>query len=298
MKNVRQEKAISPLFINGFVLKILAFFFMTLDHLGFAFALSKNPMLAPLVEPFRDLGRIAFPLFMFMVSEGMAKSKRKGRYLLRVLAMYLLITIGETIAINIPYFASLGVSSRQLGGHAFTDILMNAAVLYFLYQKGWKKALAILPFGFILFSHIVSVQEDLGTYLENVFPMFLRSGYGLLGPALCLGFTLGLQGFKVFCSKKRLEMNPLLQQFLSNVFSCLGAIVLVAILAIPSCLLLKGYEYGRAFWIYESFGAFAFLLLLPYSGKRGYDALWWRIFSYFYFVLHLGVIFLLLALVF
>lgn len=60
-------------------LKVLALLCMTIDHLGLN-ALVPDPWIATC----RTIGRIAAPLFLFLVTEGMRHTRSKGRYLLRL----------------------------------------------------------------------------------------------------------------------------------------------------------------------------------------------------------------------
>lgn len=267
---------------------------MTLDHLGYAFILSRNPNLSEAGEVFRILGRLAFPLFMFMLAEGMRHSKHRERYILRILAMYLLITIGESIVIAIPYFQKQGISASSLDGHPFTDILLNGAMLYSLYCKRYKKLFALIPFSLILFSHIVTMREGLSGTYQAYFPLYLRSGYGLVGPALSIGFSLGLQGFRYFYNKNKLDLKPALYQFLGNLSAVITASLIYLILGIICIHVASGFGFGKRFFAWENYCLFSMLLILLYNGTRGYDSKPWRVFSYFYFLIHMGIILIIM----
>lgn len=58
--------------LSGNMLKILAAIFMTVDHIGLLFF--------PREEIFRIIGRLAFPIFAFMIAEGARYTKRRLRY--------------------------------------------------------------------------------------------------------------------------------------------------------------------------------------------------------------------------
>ncbi len=62
--------------LNGNVLKILAAVFMVIDHVGLMFF--------PYDIAFRIIGRLAFPIFAFMISEGARYTKNKPKYLLTI----------------------------------------------------------------------------------------------------------------------------------------------------------------------------------------------------------------------
>lgn len=68
--------------LSSFFLRYAAFFFMLLDHIGAVFF--------PDLPFLRDAGRISFPLFAFLVTEG-AEHTRSGRaYLTRMLLLALI----------------------------------------------------------------------------------------------------------------------------------------------------------------------------------------------------------------
>lgn len=62
----------SPRFLSGNALKILAAIFMTLDHAGL--------LLFPQVPLFRILGRLALPIFAFMIAEGCKYTRNRKKY--------------------------------------------------------------------------------------------------------------------------------------------------------------------------------------------------------------------------
>lgn len=62
--------------LNGNFLKIFAALTMLVDHIGM--------ILFPQIKIFRILGRLAFPIFAFMISEGFKYTKNKARYFLTI----------------------------------------------------------------------------------------------------------------------------------------------------------------------------------------------------------------------
>ena len=61
-------------FLSGNSLKLIAALTMLIDHMGI--------MLFPNVAVLRCIGRISFPIFAFMISEGARYTKDKTRYFL------------------------------------------------------------------------------------------------------------------------------------------------------------------------------------------------------------------------
>lgn len=77
-------------FLSGNTLKILAAIFMTLDHMGL--------MLFPRQILFRILGRLAMPIFAFMIAEGCKYTRNKKKYFGMVFGLGLICQIVYTIA--------------------------------------------------------------------------------------------------------------------------------------------------------------------------------------------------------
>ncbi|OOM10392.1 TraX family protein [Clostridium saccharobutylicum] len=68
--------------MNSSQLKILAIISMVLDHVSW--------ILLPNIEIFHFIGKIAFPIFCFMIAEGYIKTRNKKKYLLRLLGIAVL----------------------------------------------------------------------------------------------------------------------------------------------------------------------------------------------------------------
>ena len=73
-------------------LKIIAMVSMLCDHIGILFF--------PGLEIFRIIGRIAFPIFAFMIAEGCRYTKNRAKYLGMIMAM--------AIAFQAVYFVAMG----------------------------------------------------------------------------------------------------------------------------------------------------------------------------------------------
>ena len=65
-------------FISGNALKFLAAAAMLVDHIGL--------ILFPKIFVLRAIGRLAFPLFAYMIAEGCRYTRHKARYLLLIFA--------------------------------------------------------------------------------------------------------------------------------------------------------------------------------------------------------------------
>lgn len=106
---MEQEKG-----ITGNALKIIALITMTLDHVGL--------LLLHNYQPFRIVGRIAFPLFAYMIAEGCRYTKNKRNYFLRIFGLGLLCQLAYYITERSTYQGILMTFS--------VSILISYAVLW------------------------------------------------------------------------------------------------------------------------------------------------------------------------
>lgn len=78
--------------LDGFQLKLIALIIMTIDHIYyFGCSLTDLPEIMTLI------GRIAAPIFVFFVTEGVVHTHNRGRYLLRLYVCGVLMQIGNLI---------------------------------------------------------------------------------------------------------------------------------------------------------------------------------------------------------
>lgn len=96
--------------MSGNSLKIVALITMTIDHLGL--------MLFPDNEWMRIVGRIAFPIFAFMIAEGCRYTRNRLRYLLQIALM----GIGMQIV--------LFIATRSLYQSVFISFTLAIILIY------------------------------------------------------------------------------------------------------------------------------------------------------------------------
>lgn len=131
------EKCVSfPLSIDATVMKLIALIAMTVDHIGY-FILPEMPEL-------RIAGRLAYPIFAYMIVEGCEHTKNKLRYFLNVLgvglvcsvasflaegSLYQSIMITFACAILLIFAVKYVEATSRLGGTLRADAAKLAAVL-------------------------------------------------------------------------------------------------------------------------------------------------------------------------
>lgn len=96
--NIGQDGGIG---MNRTVLKIIAIVSMLIDHIGVFLLIEGDLYLA-----FRLMGRLAFPIFAFMIAQGFLKSRNVNRYVIR-LAVFALFIEGlflvHALLSEVPY---------------------------------------------------------------------------------------------------------------------------------------------------------------------------------------------------
>ncbi len=103
--------------LNGFVLKMIAVVTMLIDHIG--------AVLFPSQMVFRYIGRIAFPIFVFLLVEGFLHTKNLRKYELRLIVFALLSEIPFDLAFNgaVLEFSSQNVFFTLALGLIMLDLL-------------------------------------------------------------------------------------------------------------------------------------------------------------------------------
>lgn len=137
--------------MSSFVLKIIAMFTMVIDHLGNAWLKHTTGM--------NVIGRIAFPIFAFQISEGYIHTKNLKKYFLRLILFAFLSQIPFMLfrsiytvgfALNIFFTLALGLLSI----FCYDKFTSNSFQLFKNKKVNWafKHLLGIFPailFGFI-----------------------------------------------------------------------------------------------------------------------------------------------------
>ena len=287
--------------VSSFILKIIAFVTMTFDHVGALLqtTVGENYWLA---LTFRHVGRIALPLFCFMIAEGVIHSKKPRKYFLRLgimasiisLALFLIVGVVNTL----PEFnGSLSFLRNQ--GNIFIDLLLGAVAVYCLTNKRWYiKVLAVLPLLFGIASFVVTSYEFAkAPVLIHWFPYFLRPQYHFYGIGMIILFYLIHYVAALFIAnysqKSGLPVESVkgtkVERYTLNILSA-GVVIIWTILFFVVSLAMPE---DWVFWLpgVQNSAMIAGAFLLLYSGKRGYNAKWFQYGSYLYYPLHLIVIF-------
>lgn len=192
--------------LNSFQIKILALFTMTLDHIAYFLGESMDVQITKeisLALLFRILGRIALPLFIFMIANGVKYTRNRTKYIIRLYLCYVGMIIldylilpplsnnPEVASMMLPnvfgllFFAALSITSIDKAVNTFKDKKYLVAVINVFF--------ASIPF-WIGKVHMVIMRA----ILENVQDVSMLRPFLLLSnvvfPSMEGGFTFVILG--------------------------------------------------------------------------------------------------------
>ena len=174
--------------LNGSQLKLIALLAMTCDHVG--------KQLLPQYELLQIIGRLAYPVFAYMIAEGCRYTRKKGRYLgnMAVLAflcqmvyyvamqsLYQCILVTFTVSIVLIY--SLDAAKRT---RSAVSVLLAAAALLGVYLFSVALPEALTHTDYAIDYGIWGILLPAAVYLAEKKPV------KLLAAAVCL-FFLGME---------------------------------------------------------------------------------------------------------
>ena len=167
-------------FISNFILKVIAIVLMTLDHVGIFLQNLQNTQ--QIGEIFRYFGRLAFPLFIFIIVEGVRHTKHFGKYILKLGILAAIFLVGQVI-----FFYCINNKIESFYS-PILDVLIVAVSIYLLKRKDKYSFFAILSIGYIITSFVVVNIERSQNINILWMPFFLRLPYALFDILLALGF--------------------------------------------------------------------------------------------------------------
>ena len=142
--------------LNNNQLKILALIAMTVDHVGYEFFSN--------VDVLRYIGRLAFPIFAFMIAEGCKHTRNRKKYIGIIFA--------EALICQAVYF----IAERSLYMNVFVTFTLSIAVIFALDFAVSAKSVK----SFAVFAVAVVFLLFVTLYLPRKFDGF-EIDYGLIG---------------------------------------------------------------------------------------------------------------------
>ena len=277
--------------LNTFWLRIIALIAMTFDHIGVLLpSFTSFGMESNLVIAFRIIGRIAFPLFVFLEIEAIRHTSNPYKYLFRILLLTITTVVAHVLLYH--FFDTYAMYIRN----PILDIFLIALGFYLIHRKDKFSYFSLLPIGYLVLNSVLNILEQFNDYTITWLPFYVRTGYGLFGVAVALACYFSATIARMYSVKKYPDislseiLNSLDFQYYRNV---INVILQVLILITISLLPYINIKLLGIFQTWQSYFALSLIPLLLYNGKLGYKAKWFKYASYFYFPLHIVIIYLI-----
>ena len=165
--------------LSNFDLKLIAIITMTIDHIGVVFG-------TPFYNLLRAVGRLSFPIFAFLLTEGYVHTKSFSKYFLRLLVLAL---ISEIIYDYVFFDSFIYLGANNI----FFTLALGLLTLFLLdkskglikrYFKDKVDLFIILPITYLLIVVIIGLMGE-----------FLSFSYGMLGILVISFFYLFKKNF-------------------------------------------------------------------------------------------------------
>ena len=244
----------SKLNISSSSLHILAMGLMLCDHLW--------AMLFPAAEWLTCIGRIAFPIFAFMLAEGYLYTHNLRRYLLRMLA-------GALLA-EIPF-----------------DLMYGSSIFYPYHQNVlWTFLLSLL---------LITLIEKCRSRFQPVPAALLSAGLTILGFALGYAAMLDYYGVGVltvltfYFFRKRNWQNRLCQ------FLCMYILNVKLLGGYYYAVSVFGFELEI---VQQGFALLALIPIWLYQGRQGFRSKAFQYFCYAFYPAHMLLLYIIREMIF
>ncbi|MDF2608678.1 MAG: putative rane protein [Lachnospiraceae bacterium] len=228
--------------MNGLALKLIAIITMLIDHTtAVLVSYETSPNLYLLG---RTIGRLAFPIFCFLLVEGLLHTKDVRKYLLR-LALFAILS---EVPFDLAFFHSNYYLQHQ---NIFFTLLIGLSVIFIMRKLEAARNAEETTYPFQVFSIILEV---IIVFTGCVAAYLLKTDYSVFG-------VLQIVFFYVFRKKKIILLLFVIfvNQMLGVVFglpASIEDIVNILMQVVTSISI-------------QSFATFAMILIFTYHGERG-----------------------------
>ena len=290
--------------LNSLVLKIIATITMTIDHIGvflsqYAYKMGDPSLVNNISNIFRIIGRISFPIFIFLAIEGVIHTSNIKKYILR---LGILATMMMVLQILGYYLVDTAIENLRT---PFIDLIFAVLLFYLLKRKDKWSWLSLLIITYSVIAFGVELYQ-LNNASINVLwmPFYIRPSYSIITILLTLGFYYAREFSISVIGKNTAETdlnvimaNPYYQIYI-NVLSMIVIVFAALFSYLLSVISVNNFSLDYFNGAVQSYMALAAIPLLFYNGKKGYNSKILQYSFYGYFPLHLIGLYVIFMLVF
>lgn len=272
--------------LSAFQIKIIALVCMTLDHLAaYGFEI---PLIARYSSILRTIGRVAAPLFLFVLVQSVRHTRSKEKLLLRLYIAGMCVGLFDT-AINFFFGEILGY--RTPGNIIFTFfytalyIVLLERIIFSCKNKNTRSlVIAVLIFLISLFPSIFfDAIYDIASKGSNIAYQFLFQGLrtSFIPSFYDVDYGIGFVLLGVLLYFAKTKKRQCITFLLFCLFCILG---MFANILFPAMSYISLYGFIPIFFnSLQCRMIYALPLMVLYSGKRGRKCKW---FFYWYYPVH------------
>lgn len=233
--------------MNSSQLKILAMITMLLDHIAW--------VLFPNIIIFHIIGRIAFPIFCFMIAEGYIKTKSKKKYLLRLLLI--------AVISQIPFLMTftLAFGNQMFGFNTIFNLALGLIAIW-IYDKKDSKYSLIAVWIISILATLLQIDGDFtGIWLIYFFFKY-HDDFKTMAKKVCMFTVLA---------------------------TIINIVIVIALYLMNGQSLNNSIHWALSFNTLESLiSVFALIPIKYYNGKKGLNIKW---LFYIFYPTHLLIIY-------
>lgn len=171
--------------INGLILKLIAIVTMAIDHIG--------AVLYPDMMWFRIIGRIAFPIFVFLMVEGFYHTSNIRKYELRMLIFVFVSEIPFDLAFSQTAFefSSQNVFFTLFLGLLMLDLIRRVQKSHYVFE-------VLLLIGFMVLAYFLHTDYSCGGILL-IYVFYKARGHKIIQAAALAAISLFVIGPPMEC---------------------------------------------------------------------------------------------------
>lgn len=268
--------------LSSLFLKIIACLLMTLDHIALLFFESGYPNYNTLYYVFRAIGKISFPIFVFLAFIGAYKTKNIKFYLLRIGFLAILM---DGFGYILGAVSSITIATNPLIGNAFTDMFMGILLVTLLKRKDKYSVFSILPLLYEIFSDY-TINDSYGT--------LFKSDWGSFSIILFLMLFIFKEIFDLYLKNKAIKDGVSFESYELNDYikysSCIALITTELLFYLIYRLNYTAFILPNEFVPIGSYSTLAFIFILLYNGNKGYSSKKIQYSFYLYYPVHILIL--------